>query len=101
MCHVPVSVTEIKNRKIQSVGAGDFSACITTKGELLIWGLKGLSPASVDDKKRIVVKYEMDKKISDISIKGKNAVLLDESGKIWKLNIDESEFQHQQEDRIL
>ena len=73
------------------MGAGDFSACITTKGELLIWGLRGLSNAQ-DDKKRVVVKYEMDKRISEISIKGKNAVLLDETGKIWKLNIEESEL---------
>jgi hypothetical protein len=46
----------------------------------------------LDDKKRIVVKYEMDRRISEISVKGKNAVLLDESGKIWKLNIEESEL---------
>jgi hypothetical protein len=43
----------------------------------------------------------MDKRISEISIKGKNAVLLDECGKIWKLNIEESELQHQHEERIL
>lgn len=67
--HHPVPVTEIKNRKISTVGAGDFSACITTRGELLIWGLPGLSKVQ-NNKKRVVVKYEMDNKVSNISLRG-------------------------------
>jgi alpha-tubulin suppressor-like RCC1 family protein len=81
MSQLPIPVTEIKNRKIMSIGAGDFSACVTTRGELLIWGLPGLCKVQ-DNKKRIVVKYEMDNRVSNVSLNGKNAVLLDETGKI-------------------
>lgn len=74
------------------IGAGDFSACITSRGELLIWGLPNLkrdpSPYHDNSKQRVVVKYEMKDKISSMSIRAKNAVLLDDKGKVWRLGLD-------------
>lgn len=90
----PILINELKNREIMFIGAGEFSACITSRGELLIWGLPNLRRRSLGnsgfdaDKQRVVVKYEMKDKISKMSIRGKNAVLLDDKGKVWRLGLD-------------
>lgn len=86
--NVPIEVSEIKNRKIQKISAGSFSSCITTKGEFLIWGVPSLTKF-INGKKKSVVKYELKSGVRDLKISGKNAVLLDMNGKIWKLNISD------------
>ena len=58
----PILVKELKNRKVTDVGAGDFSACITSRKELLIWGLSAVGVPS-SDKSKSIVKYDMDNQI--------------------------------------
>ena len=91
---LPIQITELKSRTIKYIGAGDFSACITSRGELLIWGLPHLhqegaaKPGKKKKKQRVVVKYEMKDEICYLSIRGKNSVLLDKNGKIWRLGVE-------------
>ena len=84
----PVRVTEIRSRKVLKISAGDFSSCITNKGEFLLWGLPCFS-RTVAGKKKNVVKYELKSGISDLRVNRMNAIMLDKSGKLWKLNLDD------------